>query len=59
VSLYTLFISPFFALTDGDHDWMDPRGGMESIEALRVAGNPHAKMFLVGNAGHHGKSSRF
>jgi len=42
------------ALTDGDHDWMDPKGGMQSIEKLRQVGNDNAKMYLVNNAGHHG-----
>lgn len=47
-------ISP---LTDGDHDWMDPKGGVQSVERLRQAGNGQGKMYLVGNAGHHGSSS--
>jgi cardiolipin-specific phospholipase len=42
---------------DGDHDWMDPLGGMQSVEALRQAGNGEGKMYIVNNAGHHRKSS--
>jgi hypothetical protein len=41
-------------LKDGDHDWMDPKGGVQSVERLRQAGNGQGKMYLVGNAGHHG-----
>ncbi|TEB35399.1 abhydrolase domain-containing protein 4 [Coprinellus micaceus] len=37
----------------GDHDWMDPLGGMQSVEALRQAGNGEGKMYIVNNAGHH------
>lgn len=37
----------------GDHDWMDPKGGVQSVEKLRQAGNGNGKMYLVGNAGHH------
>jgi len=59
VPLHLTHLIKFFALTDGDRDWMDPKGGMESIETLRKAGKPHAKMFLIDNAGHHGQSSLF
>ncbi|KAJ2933657.1 hypothetical protein H1R20_g3423, partial [Candolleomyces eurysporus] len=37
----------------GDHDWMDPLGGMQSVEQLRQAGNGEGKMYIVNNAGHH------
>lgn len=33
---------------------MDPKGGVQSVEKLRQAGNGQGKMYLVGNAGHHG-----
>jgi cardiolipin-specific phospholipase len=38
----------------GDHDWMDPVGGEESIRKLKKAGNPNGKMYIVEGAGHHG-----
>lgn len=41
----------------GDHDWMDPIGGKESVEAMRKAGNPNGRMYIISNAGHHGKIS--
>ncbi|KZV83690.1 alpha/beta-hydrolase [Exidia glandulosa HHB12029] len=37
----------------GDHDWMDPMGGTESVKALKAAGNRDAKMYIIPNAGHH------
>jgi len=37
----------------GDHDWMDPVGGEESIRKLKKAGNPNGKMYIVEGAGHH------
>ena len=37
----------------GDTDWMDPLGGMQSVEKLRQAGNGEGKMYVVNNAGHH------
>ncbi|EJD52315.1 alpha/beta-hydrolase [Auricularia subglabra TFB-10046 SS5] len=37
----------------GDHDWMDPTGGTESVKALNAAGNQDAKMYIIPNAGHH------
>jgi cardiolipin-specific phospholipase len=37
----------------GDHDWMDPQGGTQSVEALRQAGNGQGKMYIVKHAGHH------
>jgi cardiolipin-specific phospholipase len=40
---------------DGEHDWMDPVGGMTSIDNLRAAGNDRARMYVVPRAGHHGK----
>ncbi|KAF7353005.1 hypothetical protein MVEN_01268100 [Mycena venus] len=37
----------------GDHDWMDPEGGEQSVENLRKAGNGQARSYIVNNAGHH------
>ncbi|KAF6762565.1 abhydrolase domain-containing protein 4 [Ephemerocybe angulata] len=37
----------------GDHDWMDPLGGMQSVEKLRQSGNGEGKMYIINNAGHH------
>ncbi|KAK0498549.1 Alpha/Beta hydrolase protein [Armillaria luteobubalina] len=37
----------------GDHDWMDPEGGVDSVERLRQAGNGQGRMYIVNNAGHH------
>ncbi|KAF8559084.1 alpha/beta-hydrolase [Imleria badia] len=37
----------------GEHDWMDPVGGLQSLENLRLAGNENGRMFVVPNAGHH------
>ncbi|KAF8917807.1 alpha/beta-hydrolase [Mucidula mucida] len=37
----------------GDHDWMDPEGGQDSVERLRQAGNGQGRMYIVNNAGHH------
>ncbi|TRM68385.1 Alpha/Beta hydrolase protein [Schizophyllum amplum] len=37
----------------GEHDWMDPRGGEDSVERLRQAGNGQGRMYVVGRAGHH------
>ncbi|KAG7448992.1 alpha/beta-hydrolase [Guyanagaster necrorhizus] len=37
----------------GDHDWMDPEGGQESVERLRQSGNGQGRMYIVNNAGHH------
>ncbi|OBZ76269.1 putative cardiolipin-specific deacylase, mitochondrial [Grifola frondosa] len=37
----------------GDHDWMDPDGGAESVESLRQSGNGHGRMYIVPHAGHH------
>ena len=39
----------------GDHDWMDPIGGKQSIEAMKKAGNKNGKLYIIDNAGHHGK----
>ena len=41
---------------DGEHDWMDPVGGINSIDNLKAAGNERARMYIVPRAGHHGKS---
>ncbi|TFK43194.1 Alpha/Beta hydrolase protein [Crucibulum laeve] len=37
----------------GDHDWMDPKGGEESVEKLRKAGNGNGRMYIINNSGHH------
>jgi len=37
----------------GDHDWMDPEGGVKSIDNLRAAGNNQGKMYVIPHAGHH------
>ncbi|KIK99999.1 hypothetical protein PAXRUDRAFT_822095 [Paxillus rubicundulus Ve08.2h10] len=37
----------------GEHDWMDPVGGLQSVDKLRRAGNEYGQMFAVPNAGHH------
>ena len=34
---------------------MDPVGGLQSLQNLRLAGNERGRMFVVPNAGHHGK----
>ena len=41
----------------GDHDWMDPIGGKQSIEAMKKAGNNNGKLYIINNAGHHGRFS--
>jgi len=37
----------------GEHDWMDPQGGLQSLENLRKAGNYDSKMYNIPYAGHH------
>ncbi|KIM67877.1 hypothetical protein SCLCIDRAFT_1210008 [Scleroderma citrinum Foug A] len=37
----------------GEHDWMDPLGGLQSLEKLREAGNHYGRMFVIPGAGHH------
>jgi len=37
----------------GEHDWMDPVGGITSIDNLKAAGNQSARMYIVPRAGHH------
>lgn len=41
----------------GDHDWMDPIGGQQSVEAMKKAGNNNGRLYIINNAGHHGKVS--
>lgn len=41
----------------GDHDWMDPIGGKQSIEAMKKAGNNNGKLYIINDAGHHGRFS--
>lgn len=36
---------------------MDPVGGLQALENLRQAGNEKGRMFVVPNAGHHGKDT--
>lgn len=36
---------------------MDPKGGYESVENMREAGNGKGRMYIVPHAGHHGQSS--
>ncbi|PPQ77713.1 hypothetical protein CVT25_011148 [Psilocybe cyanescens] len=37
----------------GDHDWMDPVGGQESLKRLKGVGNNNGRMYIITNAGHH------
>jgi len=37
----------------GDSDWMDPQGGVQSVERLKAAGNRQARMYVVPHSGHH------
>jgi len=37
----------------GEYDWMDPVGGITSIDNLKAAGNENARMYIVPRAGHH------
>ncbi|EIN10302.1 alpha/beta-hydrolase [Punctularia strigosozonata HHB-11173 SS5] len=37
----------------GDHDWMDPEGGSQSVANLKKAGNTEGRMYVVPYAGHH------
>ncbi|KZO94791.1 alpha/beta-hydrolase [Calocera viscosa TUFC12733] len=41
------------AFVYGDHDWMDPAGGLASIEKLKKAGNREGRIYIVPGAGHH------
>lgn len=52
----TMVLPMLIRWIDGEHDWMDPKGGEASVEALRRAGNPNAKMYIVNDAGHHGEA---
>lgn len=36
---------------------MDPVGGLQALQNLRLAGNENGRMFVVPNAGHHGKDT--
>ena len=55
LSLYALLSRLLRFHTDGEYDWMDPVGGMTSIDNLKAAGNENARMYIVPRAGHHGK----
>ncbi|KAF8529215.1 alpha/beta-hydrolase [Hysterangium stoloniferum] len=37
----------------GEHDWMDPVGGLKAVENLRAAGNDNAETVIIPGAGHH------
>ncbi|KAN0097651.1 Alpha/Beta hydrolase fold [Tylopilus felleus] len=37
----------------GQHDWMDPVGGLQALHNLRQAGNENGRMLVIPNAGHH------
>ncbi|KAI6047087.1 Alpha/Beta hydrolase protein [Pisolithus marmoratus] len=37
----------------GEHDWMDPVGGLQSLQRLREAGNHFGRMLVIPSAGHH------
>ncbi|KAH0839731.1 Alpha/Beta hydrolase protein [Lanmaoa asiatica] len=37
----------------GEHDWMDPVGGLQALQNLRLAGNENGRMLVIPNAGHH------
>ena len=56
-SLCPLLSPQLSPCADGEHDWMDPSGGVSSIDNLKAAGNESARMFIVPRAGHHGELS--
>lgn len=37
----------------GSHDWMDPEGGVRSVQRLKEVGNTSSRMVIVPGAGHH------
>lgn len=37
---------------------MDPVGGLQALQNLRLAGNENGRMFVIPNAGHQGKHTR-
>jgi len=37
----------------GEHDWMDPEGGVKAVENMRQAGNRNGRVHIVPGAGHH------
>ncbi|TFY53301.1 hypothetical protein EVG20_g10178 [Dentipellis fragilis] len=37
----------------GEHDWMDPDGGVAAIDNMRAAGNKQGRMYVIPHAGHH------
>lgn len=53
-SLRTLLSRLLRFHVDGEYDWMDPVGGITSIDNLKAAGNQSARMYIVPHAGHHG-----
>ena len=44
---------------DGDHDWMNPEGGELSVKRLNAAGNNNTRMYIITDAGHHGRNIPF
>jgi cardiolipin-specific phospholipase len=59
LSLCALLWPPLRFDADGEHDWMDPVGGIVSIDNLKAAGNEKARMYIVPRAGHHGEFFAF
>jgi len=41
------------AFVYGEHDWMDPVGGMNSLDNLKAVGNDRGRMYIVPRAGHN------
>ena len=37
----------------GEHDWMDPLGGMQAVQVMEQNGNRKVKMAVIPDAGHH------
>jgi len=37
----------------GDQDWMDSKGGAESVKKMRAAGNKDVRNVVIPYAGHH------
>ena len=42
-----------FSTARHEHDWMDPEGGVRSVQRLKKAGNTESKLVIVPGAGHH------
>ena len=55
-SFFIRYIDLFAYLSiDGDHDWMNPEGGELSVKRLNAAGNNNTRMYIITDAGHHGR----